>query len=73
MDHAAAVFDSPYGQIISTWVRENGHIDYCFVVPANTTAEVILPEKAMKAAGIKADKSGRYIVGPGEYCVTVSE
>ena len=43
LTHAKAEFDSMYGKIVSSWKIEAGHFIYDFVIPANTTATVILP------------------------------
>lgn len=40
---AEASYRSPYGLIKSRWERTERGIHYWFTVPANTTAEIILP------------------------------
>ena len=40
---AKAHYDSLYGRIESSWVTEDGELTWDFSVPANTTAQVILP------------------------------
>ena len=41
--HAEARYDSVYGEIKSGWKRENENTVYSICVPANCTAEIILP------------------------------
>ncbi len=50
-----AYYDSLYGRIESSWQTVNGVTKYHFVVPANTTATLLLPGKKAKE------------LGPGEY------
>lgn len=40
---ATAEQNTPFGKIISSWKMENGKISYRCVIPANTTATLILP------------------------------
>lgn len=41
---AEAAYDSPYGRVESRWERAGDHITYTITVPANCTAEVLLPD-----------------------------
>ena len=41
---AAAVFDSPYGRIESSWRIDGDRFDVVVTVPPGTTAEVVLPD-----------------------------
>ena len=43
LSHAKAVYDSPVGRIESGWKCEGDKITFKFVIPANTVAEVVLP------------------------------
>lgn len=43
LTHAEAIQKTPYGEIRSAWQLENGTFHYECAVPANTTAELILP------------------------------
>jgi alpha-L-rhamnosidase len=52
---ATATYDSVYGKVASRWEKEDGRITYKVVIPANTTAEVILPD------------GSRHTVDAGEY------
>ena len=47
-------YQSAYGKVKSGWKRENGVTTYKIVIPANTTAKVILP-------------SGEKMLSAGEY------
>ena len=54
LGHARAVYQSPVGKIISEWRCEDGRTVYEFEIPANVSAEVILPDgrKETLAAGV---------------------
>lgn len=55
LESAEAVYDSPYGRVLSSWSRDKGN--YCFQVeiPGNTDADLRLPN------------GQRYALGPGKY------
>ena len=44
LEYAKASYDSPVGTIKSGWKYEDGKVSYEFTIPANVTAEVILPD-----------------------------
>ena len=44
LDCAEASYDSLYGTVSCRWERKNGGVEYQITVPANTTANVILPD-----------------------------
>jgi alpha-L-rhamnosidase len=44
MDSFEASHDGPFGKIVSSWKRENKQLIYTIVVPANSTAELELPD-----------------------------
>ena len=44
LDYAKAVYHSPVGDIESGWRCEGGKFSYEFVIPANTSADIILPD-----------------------------
>ncbi len=44
LKHAKATYQSPLGRIESGWNYENGEVHYEFAVPANVTAEIVLPD-----------------------------
>ena len=46
--HAAATYNSVYGEVASAWTRENGILTYTITVPANCAATVVLPGEAPK-------------------------
>lgn len=56
---AKCEYQSVYGKVKSSWKRENGKTTYKIVIPANTTAKVILP-------------NGEKTLTAGEYEYTVS-
>ena len=51
--HAEASYISVYGKVESAWKREGGKTQYAITVPANCTAEILLPDgmKETVAAG----------------------
>jgi len=49
---AQGYYDSMYGRIESKWVCKVGIIEYAFIVPANTSATVILPAQSLKKVKI---------------------
>ena len=57
--YAKCEYQSVYGKVKSGWKRENGKTTYKIVIPANTTAKVILP-------------NGEKTLTAGEYEYTVS-
>ena len=44
LDYAKAVYHSPVGDIESGWRCEDGRFVYEFVIPANTSAVIVLPD-----------------------------
>lgn len=48
---ARGSYDSVYGKVSSSWKRDGEKIIYSFTVPANTTAEVILPSGRKEELG----------------------
>lgn len=54
LGHARAVYDSPYGKIVSKWEYQDGTCHYEIEVPCNMTATVVLPgrEPQTVSAGI---------------------
>jgi alpha-L-rhamnosidase len=74
--------DSPYGRIISNWKRDGDKLTMEVVIPANSTATVLVPAKdtagvtesgklASKAEGVKflrmEDNTAVYAIGSGTY------
>ncbi|MEU1953503.1 family 78 glycoside hydrolase catalytic domain [Nocardia rhamnosiphila] len=43
MTYASFSYDSVFGTVASSWVRDGGTVKYRFTVPANTTARIRLP------------------------------
>jgi len=43
LPHFRAVHDSPYGRIVSDWTRTKPGITWEIVIPANSSADIILP------------------------------
>ncbi len=44
LTHAEGSWQSPYGMIRSRWEKKDGRIEFRFEIPANTTAELQLPD-----------------------------
>lgn len=44
LEHFSATFDSPRGVIESSWIKNDGDINYMVTVPANSTATLYLDE-----------------------------
>jgi len=44
LTYAKATFESLYGTVVSGWERKEGKIIVKVIIPANTTAEILLPE-----------------------------
>ncbi len=42
LTHAEAIYESPCGQIVSSWKKQDDGIAYHFEIPANTTAHVFM-------------------------------
>ena len=53
--YAKAKTVTAYGEVSSSWEKRDGKIQYCFEIPANTEAEIILPDGTRKIV-----KSGVY-------------
>jgi len=70
---AKATYESPYGTIVSEWKIENGQTKLSMGVPANTSAQIALPNASpervsqlAKAQNLKV-KNGMIEVGSGMY------
>jgi alpha-L-rhamnosidase len=44
LTHSAFSFRSPYGEIVSKWERKKKEVVYSVTIPANSTADLYLPE-----------------------------
>ena len=55
IEFAECEYDSIYGKVASKWERKGDKVKYTITIPANTTAEVILP-------------GTKQMVGAGTYC-----
>ncbi|MED4954806.1 family 78 glycoside hydrolase catalytic domain [Paenibacillus macerans] len=75
LTHASATYESPYGKIESGWRKTDDGVDYRFVVPANTTATVMIEGSKEEVKRLSVDfehvsyKDGHVIceVGSGSY------
>ena len=51
LTHAEASYHSLYGEVTSRWEENKEGIQYTVSVPANCTAEIILPEGRQETVG----------------------
>lgn len=49
LQHAAATYQSVKGEIRSAWKKGNGYLQYAVSIPANTTATVFIPARAIRS------------------------
>ena len=45
LNHVKASYESVYGKIVSDWTRDGNRLDWCVVVPGNTTAVIRIPKE----------------------------
>lgn len=79
--YCRASFDSAFGRIVSEWTpADNGGMEYHFIVPANTRAEVVLPDASDAALTCNGapmqhvrieDGCAVFTALPGEYYILV--
>ena len=71
-----ATFDSMFGKIVSDWMVSDGQMTYKVEVPANTSAEVVLPNakvaevtmsEGLKSGAKQTGTSVTVLVGSGTY------
>jgi hypothetical protein len=43
INYACSKFNSPYGEIISHWIKEDGRLKLTLQIPVNTSVDIILP------------------------------
>ena len=55
LTYAEASYNSPYGKVTSAWQIENSKTLYAYTIPANCTAEIILPNGQKESVN-----AGRY-------------
>ncbi len=72
LEHAQAVFLSPYGPISSAWRRVKDRLQWDFSVPDNTTAAIVLPGTPDRPLpkGITS-RNGTVTATPGDYSITL--
>ena len=51
LQYARAEYLSPYGKVVSCWERTDEGITYTMEIPANVTAQIILPDGKKETAG----------------------
>jgi alpha-L-rhamnosidase len=59
LDHFEATHNGPYGMISSSWTKSGKNVSYTVIVPANSTASVMLPV----VDGLKAYLNGAVVMG----------
>ncbi|MBP3901830.1 MAG: family 78 glycoside hydrolase catalytic domain [Blautia sp.] len=57
LTYAEAQYLSPYGEVKSSWKREQGETVYSIEIPANCSAEIKLPDRESREVG-----AGEYII-----------
>lgn len=60
LSQAMGSYDSIYGKVVSKWNREGNQTSFTIAIPANCTAEIILPD------------SRRVAVGPGTHTYAIA-
>jgi alpha-L-rhamnosidase len=77
-------YESPYGQIVSNWKKENSRYRYEIKIPGGTTANVMLSLKdsqkieiikndvVLKSKGIAGLDTGIFELNEGNYIITVN-
>jgi alpha-L-rhamnosidase len=55
LNRAAALYISPYGEIVSKWERKKKSVIYTATIPANSTADLYLPEGVQVKKATLAD------------------
>jgi len=70
LNEVNATYNSMYGEIASSWKTEDGQMVYKVEIPANTTADVILPNS--KVGEINMDENLKSTAKQSETDVTVS-
>jgi alpha-L-rhamnosidase len=74
-----ASYESPYGEIASSWRKVDNKISWKISVPANTVAEINLksgsvgPINGEGKAFVRKIKKGRYLISPGKYNLEITE
>lgn len=59
LDHFEATHEGPHGKITSSWTRKGKKVNYTVIIPANSTATIVLPV----IAGLKAYLDGKAVEG----------
>ena len=60
LERFEAQFNGPFGEILSSWKKENGKVFYDVIVPPNSSATLIINRgKILKKEGIKFSKNKR--------------
>ncbi|RDW85125.1 hypothetical protein BP6252_02715 [Coleophoma cylindrospora] len=63
---AEAKFESPYGEVKSSWVAKSGVFMLSLVIPPNSTAWVVMPDKQSTDAGSVEEEKG-FEIGSGKH------
>ena len=50
--HAEASYNSVFGKVKSKWEKADGKTTYSIMVPANRTAEIVLPGGTKQTIGV---------------------
>lgn len=50
-EHVDASYETPYGMVVSRWKKTLTHLDWHVEIPANTTADVVMPDGKTQSIG----------------------
>lgn len=56
LDAVSASHRTPYGTVSSSWTKRDGDFEWTVTIPANTTAEIVLPTAL--GASLQGDTAG---------------
>jgi alpha-L-rhamnosidase len=70
LDYSKASFESLYGTIASGWERKNGKITVKVKIPANTSADILLPTDNLSNV---TENGAPFVAGAGKSLNTATE
>jgi alpha-L-rhamnosidase len=78
LEHFEARYNGPYGEIVSSWKRSDGHVLYSVTIPPNSEASLHLHAKSIIASSgelIEQQENGSFTLNldSGSYQVTIEE
>ncbi|WP_159881491.1 alpha-L-rhamnosidase [Paenibacillus puerhi] len=88
LTYARASLSSPYGQIVSGWSEDGDQVKIEAVIPANTTADIVLQDAVLAEvreggreladlpwihSATQSEEGVRIVAGSGDYCFTYTK